>query len=372
LANQGQNPMAMWISQAAMSQKVWPTLANLLHYITVRSVIALYVSFAVAFFWVPRFIPWIRKHGSQPIRDDGPASHLVTKVGRATMGGIVILGAFLAAVVLCADLKNAYVWVVTGICLGFGMIGAVDDWLKLARRNHRGLPGRIKLACQVGIAGLGVAAAYTLDPLVLAHPLVLPFFKNFPLILPVWLMGLLAIFIIVGASNAVNLTDGLDGLAVGPVAIAAAICAIFSYVAGHSLFAPYLYIPFVPQAGEMAVLCAALIGACLGFLWYNAPPAALMMGDVGALALGGFLGAVAVLIRQEIMLGLAGALFVIEAVSVMIQVFIFRRSGRRIFLMAPLHHHFEKKGWAEPTVVMRFWIVALLFGLLAMTLLKVR
>ena len=345
---------------------------NLFRYITFRSVAALFTSFFLVFFLAPPFIRWIRQKGSQPIRLDGPESHLATKKGTPTMGGALILGSVFLSVLLWTDWSNPYVWIASGILFGFGILGAIDDSLKVMRKNHDGLSTRAKFMGQVLLASVGMLTLLSVEPASVSGFLFLPFFKNISLFLGPFLYFVLGIFILVGTSNAVNLTDGLDGLVTGPVMIACVVFAIMSYVSSHAIFSHYLFIPHIPYGGELTVICSALVGAGLGFLWYNAPPAMIMMGDMGALSLGGFLGMISLMIKQECILALVGGIFVMETLSVILQVFVFKRSGRRVFLMAPLHHHFEKKGWAEPTVVFRFWIISILLGLLALSSLKIR
>jgi phospho-N-acetylmuramoyl-pentapeptide-transferase len=351
---------------------IWSAF-NLFHYITVRSMIALVLAFAASLWGMPKFIPWIKTFGTQPIRDDGPATHLITKQGRATMGGIVILGSWLISVLICGNLTQSTVWILMGITLGFGVIGAWDDGLKIMHRKNKGLSEGQKILGQVLIAGLGLGALAFCNPETIMRPLTLPVFKDATLHLGPVLMMVFAMLLMIGASNAVNLTDGLDGLAIGPVLVTTAVLGVWAYAVGHMVFAKHFLITYVPQAAEVTVLCGALAGSSLGFLWYNAHPASIMMGDVGALALGGFLGSVAFIIRQEYVLAIAGSVMVAETLSVIAQVIFFKSTkGRRLFLMAPLHHHFEKKGWSENTIVIRWWIVSILTGLLALSLLKVR
>ncbi|BBK35496.1 phospho-N-acetylmuramoyl-pentapeptide-transferase [Allostella sp. ATCC 35155] len=346
---------------------------NLFRYLTFRSggavVTALFISFALG----PTIIRWLKSrqpHG-QPIRADGPQSHLLTKKGTPTMGGSLILIALTISTLLWADLGNGYVWVVMFVTLGFGLVGFGDDYLKLTRRNHRGLPGRLKLAAQILI---GLVATFwimqlTRDPL--STQLAIPFLKN---VLPDlgWLFLPFGVLVLAGASNAVNLTDGLDGLAIVPVMIAAGCFALITYLAGNAIFANYLQIHHIPGSGELAVFCGALVGASLGFLWFNAPPAMVFMGDTGSLSVGGALGAMSIIVKHEIVLIMIGGLFVLETVSVIVQVLSFRLTGKRVFRMAPLHHHFEKKGWAEPTIVIRFWIIASILALAGLSTLKLR
>lgn len=304
----------------------------------------------------------------QMVRDDGPKSHL-GKSGTPTMGGLLILFALTFSCLLWARLDNIYVWIVLGVTLGYGAVGFLDDYLKVVRRNHRGLSGKHKLGLQLAI-GCVVGTALWLDP-VFKTTLAVPFFKNMTPDLGIWYVPFAAL-VIAGASNAVNLTDGLDGLAIGPVMICGATYLIFAYISGHLKLAQYLQVPYVPGSGELCVVCGAMLGAGMGFLWYNSYPAEVFMGDVGSLSLGGLLGAVAVVTKHEILLAIAGGVFVIEAMSVILQVASFKMTGKRIFNMAPIHHHFELKGWAEPKVIVRFWIISIFFALIAMSTLKLR
>ncbi|MCC7284055.1 MAG: phospho-N-acetylmuramoyl-pentapeptide-transferase [Acetobacteraceae bacterium] len=348
-------------------------LFNLFRYLTFRSGAAVVTALLVAFLAGPPMIRWLRslQNGGQPIRDDGPERHLIEKKGTPTMGGMLILLAVVAATLLWADLRNGYVWAVLVVTIGFGLIGFADDYLKVSRRNPRGLNGRIKLLGQalIGLAGTVWITQLTRAPLDTA--LAVPVFKD--LLVPLGAaFFLFAPLVMMGASNAVNLTDGLDGLAIVPVMIAAASFALIAYLVGNRVFSDYLQIHFIPRAGELAIFCTALVGAGMGFLWYNAPPASVFMGDTGSLALGGALGAVAVATKHEIVLAIIGGLFVVETVSVIVQVASFKLTGRRVFLMAPLHHHFEKKGWAEPTIVIRFWIISVVLALAGLSTLKLR
>jgi len=346
---------------------------NLFRYITFRAGGACLTALVISFWFGPKLIRTLKamqRHG-QPIRLDGPERHLIEKKGTPTMGGVLILIAMGLSTLLWADLANGYIWAVLLVTFGYGGIGFADDYLKLTRRNTKGVSGRVKLYIQAGI-GLVTAIWIThLMPYPLGTELAVPVFKN--LMIPFgFLFPAVAMFVLMGSSNAVNLTDGLDGLAIVPTMIAAAVFALIAYLIGNRIFAGYLQINFIPGAGELAVLLSSLIGAGLGFLWFNAPPAAVFMGDTGSLSLGGTLGAVAVATKNEIVLGIVGGLFVVETVSVIVQVFWYKRTGRRVFLMAPLHHHFEKKGWAEPTIVIRFWIIAMILGLVGLATLKIR
>tara|TARA_Y100000588_G_scaffold319259_1_gene349226 strand:- start:638 stop:1501 length:864 start_codon:yes stop_codon:yes gene_type:complete len=287
------------------------------------------------------------------------------------MGGVLILFAVAASTLLWADLKNHYVWVVLLVALGFGAVGFADDYIKVTREHHKGLSGRIKLFSEVLIAGAAVLWILSLSPEGLSNMLAMPFLKNVLLDLA-WFFFPFAIFVIVGASNAVNLTDGLDGLAIVPIMIASACFGFICYLVGHSLFADYLQLHLVPGSGELAVFCGALVGSSLGFLWFNAPPAMIFMGDTGSLSVGGSLGTMSVITKHELVLAVVGGLFVLEAVSVIVQVASFRLTGKRVFRMAPLHHHFEQKGWKEPTIVVRFWIIAVILALAGLATLKLR
>ncbi|SMF71009.1 Phospho-N-acetylmuramoyl-pentapeptide-transferase [Tistlia consotensis] len=346
---------------------------NLFRYLTFRTGGAVLTALLFAFVFGPHVIRGLRarQREGQPIRTDGPESHLLTKQGTPTMGGVLILAALTVSTLLWADLSNAYVWIVLFVTIGFGLLGAGDDYLKLTKRSHRGLPGKLKLAGQVAISLVAVIAIVWLSPEELRNQLTVPFFKNLLIHLGVF-FGAFAIFVMVGASNAVNLTDGLDGLAIVPVMIAAACFALIAYLVGNVRFADYLQIHYVAGTGELAVFCGALVGASLGFLWFNAPPAMVFMGDTGSLSCGGALGTIAVIVKHELVLAMIGGLFVLETVSVIVQVASFKLTGKRVFRMAPLHHHFEKKGWAEPTVVIRFWIIAVILALVGLSTLKLR
>ena len=348
-------------------------LANLVRYITFRSGAACLTALFISFLLGPMVIRWLRsvQRGGQPIREDGPARHLIEKKGTPTMGGVLILLSLTISTLLWADLRNGYVWSVLLLTLGYGCVGFVDDYLKLSRRNTRGVSARGKLAAQL-VMGLACAIAImmlTRGPL--STGLTIPVFKE--VLIPFgFAFPLVGMVVMIGSSNAVNLTDGLDGLAIVPTIIAAGVFALISYLVGNRIFADYLQLHPVQGVGELGVFLAALVGAGLGFLWFNAPPAAVFMGDTGSLALGGALGAVAVATKHEFVLAIVGGLFVVETVSVIIQVFWYKRTGRRVFLMAPLHHHYEKKGWSEPTIVIRFWIVSMILALVGLATLKIR
>lgn len=343
---------------------------NVFRYITFRTIGGALTAFLIVFIIGPWFIRKLQlMQIGQVVRDDGPESHM-SKQGVPTMGGVLILGAMTISTLLWADLTNGLVWLVTGVTLFYALIGSIDDLKKVRKQNSKGLSARGKLFFQV--AGALMVGIY-----LYVHPeydgrLSLPFIKAFQPDLGWWYIPF-TVLVIVGASNAVNLTDGLDGLAAGPLVISGSVYLIFSYVAGHAIVSGYLQIPFVPGAGEVGVLCGSMVGACLGFLWFNTYPAQIFMGDVGSLSLGGMLGAVSIIIKQEFLLAIVGGIFVMEALSVILQVGYFKMSGgKRIFLMAPFHHHFEKKGWQEPKVVVRFWIISIILGLAALATLKLR
>lgn len=343
---------------------------NVFRYITFRSIGGAVTAFLLVVIIGPRFIAWLqRKQIGQVIREDGPQSHFCKK-GVPTMGGILILFAMTASSMLWTDLRSGLVWLLIGISLFFGAIGSLDDIKKIRKGNSRGLSPKEKLILQV--VGASVVGIFLLLNPGYDGTLSFPFFKTLHPDLGWWYLPF-AVVVIIGASNAVNLTDGLDGLAAGPIVITASTYLIFSYVAGNAVVASYLQIPFVSGAGEVTVFCGAMVGACLGFLWFNCYPAQIFMGDVGSLALGGTLGTVSIITKQEFLLAIVGGIFVMEALSVILQVGYFKMSGgKRIFLMAPFHHHFEKKGWPEPRVVVRFWIVSIILGLIALATLKLR
>ena len=346
---------------------------NLFRYLTFRSIAAFLTALVLSFVIGGGLIRWLRSKQAQgqPIRSDGPATHL-TKKGTPTMGGLLILITLTVATLLWADLTNRYVWIVLAITLAFGAVGFWDDFLKVTKKNPKGVPGKIKLAISIVVGALATYLIAQASPASLRYTMALPFLKD--VLLPLGLLGFLAFgtLVMVGASNAVNLTDGLDGLAIGPVIMASAVFGLIAYVVGNTILTNYLYLHHVPRSGELAVLLAALIGAGLGFLWFNAPPAMVFMGDTGSLAIGGALGAVAVVTKHEIVLAIVGGLFVLETVSVIVQVLSFKWTGRRVFRMAPLHHHFEQKGWAEPTIVFRFWIIAAILAMAGLATLKLR
>ncbi len=348
-------------------------LFNLFRYITFRSGAACLTALFVSLLAGPRVIAALRRiqREGQPIRVLGPERHLIEKAGTPTMGGVLILLSWFVSTLLWADLSNRFVWTVLAITTAFGAIGFADDYLKLSRRNTAGVSKRTRLACEFAASLVGGYCLDHLMPSPLVGTVAFPFVKE--ALLPLgYAFPIFAMLVITGFGNAVNFTDGLDGLAIVPVIIAALVFALISYLVGNRIFADYLQLHPVPGAGELGVFCAALIGAGLGFLWFNAPPAAVFMGDTGSLALGAALGAVAVAVKHELVLCIVGGLFVVETLSVVIQVFWYKRTKKRVFLMAPLHHHFEKMGWQEPKIVIRFWIVSIVLGLVGLATLKIR
>ena len=363
---------------------------NLFSYITFRTGLALVTALVLSLVFGAPLIAWLRaRQGKgQPIRSDGPESHQA-KQGTPTMGGFLILFGITAGTLMWADLSNQYVWMVLGVTLAFGAVGFIDDFQKVTKKSSGGLSGKVRLLMEFGIAGAAVfwltqyaphAAQQALDAGIAAQlppdgfetSLALPFLKDFLLDLTLYGFVAFGAFVIVGAGNAVNFTDGLDGLAIGPVMIAGATFGFIAYACGTPRFANYLLLTATPGTAELAVVAGSLLGAGMGFLWYNAPPARVFMGDTGSLALGGCLGAMAVATKHELVLAIVGGLFLLEALSVIIQVTSFKLTGKRVFLMAPIHHHFEKKGWSESTVVMRFWIIAFVLALAGLATLKLR
>lgn len=361
--------MLLWLSG-------W--LANYFHffhvfqYLTLRAILGTLTSLALALILGPMIIRQLSSHRvGQVVRDDGPQSHL-SKAGTPTMGGTLVLISILLSTLLWADLSSSYIWLVLIVTMGFGAIGYWDDYRKLVLKHSRGMPARQKYVCQ-SILGFGAALYLLLSAKLPAETqLLFPFFKNVSITLGPVLFVLLTYFVIVGSSNAVNLTDGLDGLAIMPAVMISAALGVFAYVTGNVNFANYLAIPYVPGVGEVIVFCGGLVGAGLGFLWFNTYPAQIFMGDVGALALGAALGVIAVIVRQEIVFFLMSGIFVLETISVILQVVSFKLTGKRIFKMAPIHHHFELKGWPEPRVIVRFWIVTFVLVLCGLATLKLR
>jgi phospho-N-acetylmuramoyl-pentapeptide-transferase len=360
--------MLYWLSGLAEGGDVF----NLFRYITFRAGAAFFTALVFGFLFGRPLIDLLRRRQGkgQPIRDDGPQTHFA-KAGTPTMGGLLILSAILVSTLLWARLDNPYIWIVLFVTYGFGLIGFADDYAKVTRQNTKGVSSRVRFLLGLVIAALAGGLAAWAHPAELTNQLAFPIFKNALFNLG-WFFVPFAMVVVVGAANAVNLTDGLDGLAIMPVMIAAGTLGIIAYAVGRSDFTEYLGVHYVPGTGEILIFTAALIGGGLGFLWYNAPPAAVFMGDTGSLALGGALGAIAVVTKHEIVLAIVGGLFVVEALSVIIQVGYFKRTGKRVFLMAPIHHHFEKKGWAEPQIVIRFWIISLILALIGLATLKLR
>lgn len=350
---------------------VYPVF-NVFRYITFRAAGAILTALVLSLLLGPWWIRTLRRLSvGQSIREEGPQSHQ-GKAGTPTMGGLLILFALLSGTLLWADLTNPYIWLVVGTTTTFGAIGFADDYLKVVRRHNKGLSARAKFVLQLSVAGVAGLALLHLPLEVPFDPnLTFPFFKDLVVPLGVFYVPFLML-VLVGCSNGVNLTDGLDGLAIGATLVASSTYAIFTYVAGHSGIASYLQVPFVPQVGEVAIFCAALGGASLGFLWFNAHPAEVFMGDVGSLAIGAAIGTVAVLAKQELLLVIVGGLFVLEALSVILQVASFKLTGKRVLKMAPLHHHFELSGWAESKIIVRFWIAGLIFALIGLATLKLR
>ncbi|MGC9370550.1 MAG: phospho-N-acetylmuramoyl-pentapeptide-transferase [Paracoccaceae bacterium] len=360
--------MLYWLTEFSDGGDVF----NLFRYITFRAGGAFFTALIFGFIFGRPLINLLRRKqkNGQPIRDDGPQGH-VTKAGTPTMGGLLILSALLFSTVLWARSDNPYVWIVLFVTVCFGLIGFADDYAKVSRNNTAGVSGKLRMGLGLIVAAFAGYAATQVHAPELAGQLALPVFKDVLINMGVFFVPF-AMIVIVGAANAVNLTDGLDGLAIMPVMIAAGTLGVIAYVVGNSIFSEYLDVHYVAGTGEILIFTAALIGGGLGFLWYNAPPAAVFMGDTGSLALGGALGAIAVVTKHEIVLAIVGGLFVVEALSVIIQVLYFKRTGKRVFLMAPIHHHFEKKGWAEPQIVIRFWIISLILALIGLATLKVR
>lgn len=346
----------------------FPGVLNLIRYLSFRTGGAVATALLIGLLIGPKFIGWlrVRQGKGQPIRSDGPQSHLA-KRGTPTMGGLMILTALAVSVLLWMDLRQSYVWAVLAVTFGFGLIGFLDDYDKVRKASTAGVSGRMRLLLEFAIAGFAAWVIVRQNGSLLYIP-----FVTGPVADLGWFYIAFAAFTIVAFGNAVNLTDGLDGLASMPVIIASVAFMIIVYLAGNARFADYLGIPHVPGAGDLAILCGGVVGAVLAFLWFNAPPAAVFMGDTGSLALGGALGAMAVVVHHEIVLGVIGGLFVVEALSVIIQVGVFKRTGKRVFKMAPIHHHFEQLGWSEPTVVIRFWIISLVLALAGLSTLKIR
>ncbi len=345
---------------------------NVFRYLTFRTGLSVMSSLLIVFLIGGPFIKFIQAHKiTGPIREDGPIDHIIKKVGTPTMGGFLILIGILFGTLLWADLSNPYIWVLLFVSTSFGLLGFVDDYLKIKYNNSRGISSRMKILLQVLLSLIAVLLLLKFGNNEHLKNLYFPFFKNFIIHLGLFFIPF-SVFIIVGSSNAVNLTDGLDGLATVPVMLVAFSFTFICYVTGNIVFSEYLKIPYISDVGESAIFCGSMVGSCLGFLWFNAPPAKIFMGDTGSLSLGGSLGAVSIISKHEIVLSIIGGLFVLETASVIIQVISFKLTGKRVFMMAPLHHHFEKKGWAESTVVIRFWIISIILALIGLATLKLR
>ena len=345
---------------------------NVFKYLTVRTGLSMFTSMIVVFIVGNPLINYFSvKQIHNPIRDDGPSEHIVKKIGTPTMGGLMILLGVFSGVLLWGDLSNPYNWFLIYIAGSFGLLGAYDDYKKIKKNHSSGLSSKFKIIIQIILALIGIFIIYNFSESTELKNLYFPFFKNVVMNLG-WFFIPFYLFILVGSSNAVNLTDGLDGLATVPVILVAACFAFISYVTGNIVFSEYLQIPYIEGVGEASIFCGSIIGACLGFLWFNAPPAKIFMGDTGSLALGGSLGAVGIITKHEIVLAITGGLFVLEAISVIAQVVSFKLTGKRIFKMAPIHHHFEKKGWPESTVVIRFWIISIILAMIGLATLKLR
>ena len=345
---------------------------NIFKYLTVRTGLSMFTSMFIVFLVGNPLINFFSsKQIHNPIREDGPSEHIVKKIGTPTMGGLIILLGVFSGVFLWGDLSNPYNWFLIYIALSFGILGAYDDYKKIKLNNSTGIRSKTKILLQLILALIGILILYFSNQSNELENLYFPFFKNLVINLG-WFFIPFYLFVIIGSSNAVNLTDGLDGLATVPVMLVAACFAFISYVSGNIIFSDYLQIPYIQGVGEASIFCGSIIGACLGFLWFNAPPAKIFMGDTGSLSLGGSLGAVSIITKHEIVLAITGGLFVLEAVSVIVQVISYKLTGKRIFKMAPIHHHFEKKGWAESTVVIRFWIIAIILAMIGLATLKLR
>ena len=345
---------------------------NVFRYLTFRTGLSLMSSMIIVFLIGGPFIKFIESRKiTGPIRDDGPIGHIVKKVGTPTMGGVLILIGIIFGTLLWADLNNSYIWVLLLVATSFGLLGAFDDYLKIKHNNSRGISSKMKLFFQILLSLISVLLLIKFGNHEHLKNLYFPFFKNLTIHLGLFFIPF-SIFIIVGSSNAVNLTDGLDGLATVPVMLVALSFTLICYVVGNTVFSEYLQLPYIANVGEASIFCGSMVGACLGFLWFNAPPAKIFMGDTGSLSLGGSLGAISIIAKHEIVLGIVGGLFVLETASVIIQVISFKLTGKRVFMMAPLHHHFEKKGWAESTVVIRFWIISIILALIGLATLKLR
>ena len=348
------------------------TFLNVFKYLTFRTGLAMFTSMMIVLLIGTPFINFFSaRQILNPIRDDGPTDHIIKKIGTPTMGGLLILIGLFSGILLWGDLSSSYIWFLIFIVTSFGFLGAYDDYKKIKHKNSSGISFRFKIISQILIAIVGIILLSHFSDHDDLTNLYFPFFKNLIINLG-WFFIPFSVFIIVGSSNAVNLTDGLDGLATVPVIMVAGCFAFISYVTGNIFFSDYLQIPYIQGVGEASVFCGSIIGACLGFLWFNAPPAKIFMGDTGSLALGGSLGAVGIITKHEIVLAITGGLFVLEAISVIVQVVSYKLTGKRVFMMAPIHHHFEKKGWAESTIVIRFWIISIILAMIGLATLKLR
>ena len=344
---------------------------NVFKYLTFRTGLSLMTSLIIVFMiGGPLIKVFSKKQITGPIRQDGPIDHIIKKTGTPTMGGLIIIIGMILSTLLWADLKNVFVWTLIFVALSLGLLGFIDDLLKIKHENSRGLNSKLKFFGQFIISLIAILILIKFSNYDYLNNLYFPFFKN--LILDMGIFFIPFAFVIIGSSNAVNLTDGLDGLATVPVMLVALSFTLISYVVGNTIFSEYLQLQYIPDVGEISVFCGAIVGSCLGFLWFNAPPAKIFMGDTGSLSLGGSLAAVAIIVKHEIVLAIIGGLFVLETVSVIIQVISFKLTGKRVFMMAPIHHHFEKKGWAESTIVIRFWIIAIILALIGLATLKLR
>ena len=345
---------------------------NVFKYLTFRTGLSLMTSLVIVFLIGGPLIRLFSKNQiTGPIRQDGPIDHIIKKSGTPTMGGLIIIIGMISSTILWADLSNIFIWTLIFVSLGLGLLGFIDDLLKIKFENSRGLNLKLKFFGQLLIGGIALVILIKFSNHEYLYNLYFPFFKNLILDMGIFFVPF-GLFVIIGSSNAVNLTDGLDGLATVPVMLVALSFTLISYVVGNTIFSQYLHLQYIPDVGEISIFCGAIVGSCLGFLWYNAPPAKIFMGDTGSLSLGGSLAAVAIIVKHEIVLAIIGGLFVLETVSVIIQVISFKLTGKRVFMMAPIHHHFEKKGWAESTVVIRFWIIAIILALIGLATLKLR
>jgi phospho-N-acetylmuramoyl-pentapeptide-transferase len=345
---------------------------NVFKYLTFRTGLSVITSLVIVFLiGSPLIKIFSRNQITGPIRQDGPIDHIIKKSGTPTMGGLIIIIGMISSTLLWADLSNVFIWTLVFVSLGLGVLGFIDDLLKIKLKNSRGLNSKLKFLGQLIIGSIALLILIKYSNHEYLYNLYFPFFKNFILHMGLFFIPF-GLFVIIGSSNAVNLTDGLDGLATVPVMLVALSFTLISYVVGNTIFSEYLQLQYIPDVGEISIFCGSIVGSCLGFLWYNAPPAKIFMGDTGSLSLGGSLAAVAIIVKHEIVLAIVGGLFVLETVSVIIQVISFKLTGKRVFMMAPIHHHFEKKGWAESTIVIRFWIISIILALIGLATLKLR